>query len=412
MLLVAALGGGCDDSKPVVDAASEVETLRSLPYAAYSRERADPGRAGVVHFDRERAYPGYNLYSNRDLCSADLFDMEGRVVRRWSHQPCHHWSNVELQPDGDLLVAGMEGVPGADEERREFLGARYLLRLSWEGEVVWKLRVPAHHDAELTPEGDLLTLTMAYRRIPAFDRRVDVRDNGLALVDPRGRLREEVSLYDLLAAAPPALFSLHKVGFKHKAGAEEYDPLHANSVEWMRDPALAARHPLYARDNVLVSIRHQDSIVALDWRRRRLVWSWGRGEVSGPHDATVLPGGTILVFDNGLARGWSRVVELDPLAERIVWEYRAENPTDFFTASRGANQRLTNGNTLITNSDSGQVFEVTPAGERVWEFLNPHLDSEGHRASIVRLRRYEPAFIEGLERRARAGARRSSGGAG
>ena len=37
---------------------------------------------------------------------------------------------------------------------------------------------------------------------------------------------------------------------------------------------------------------------------------------------------------------------------------------------RGANaQRLANGNTLICESVSKRVFEVTPAGETVWEYV-------------------------------------------
>ena len=33
-------------------------------------------------------------------------------------------------------------------------------------------------------------------------------------------------------------------------------------------------------------------------------------------------------------------------------------------------QRLPNGNTLITEADTGRVFEVTRKGEVVWEFGN------------------------------------------
>jgi hypothetical protein len=42
------------------------------------------------------------------------------------------------------------------------------------------------------------------------------------------------------------------------------------------------------------------------------------------------------------------------------------------------------------------AFEVTPDGETVWEFRNPHLDSRGHRATIVRMRRYPTLLVEAL----------------
>ena len=42
-----------------------------------------------------------------------------------------------------------------------------------------------------------------------------------------------------------------------------------------------------------------------------------------------------------------------------------------YSATCGTAQRLANGNTLITESDSGRAFEVTREGEIVWEFWNP-----------------------------------------
>lgn len=346
----------------------------------------------MVGFDERRSSPGYNLYSNRNLCLAELIDARGRPVHSWRDpEPCLHWTNCELLPNGDLIVAGMSRVEKGKPTSR--LENRFLLRMSWQGEIVWRTRIPAHHDAELTPHRRLLTLTMDHRKIVFWDSENLVRDNYLSLLSLDGTALEERSLFDLL--------STNDVGFELQRVAPhegEIDLFHANSVEWMHRPRFYERHPLYAPGNVLVSIRHQDTIAVIDWYRERLVWAWGQGEISGPHDATVLENGHILLFDNGLARGWSRVLELDPVHREIVWEYRAPKPADFFTASRGANQRLANGNTLITNSDSGQVFEVTPEGEIVWEWLNPHLDARGRHATIVRMKRYEKEFFEAIRR--------------
>lgn len=38
---------------------------------------------------------------------------------------------------------------------------------------------------------------------------------------------------------------------------------------------------------------------------------------------------------------------------------------------RASQERLANGNTLITESSGGRILEVTPAGEIVWQFVNP-----------------------------------------
>jgi hypothetical protein len=201
-------------------------------------------------------------------------------------------------------------------------------------------------------------------------------------------------LYGLLTSNPTEL-ALQGVR-EPKAGSgrpPDIDLLHANTVEFMRHRHLVGRHAIYSLDNVLVTIRHQDVVAVIDWPGKKLVWAWGQGVLSGPHAGTVLENGNILIFDNGLNRGWSRVVEVDPLARKIVWEYKAPDPKKLFTVGRGAAQRLANGNTLISNSDRGQVLEVTPGGEVVWEFLNPLTDSKGRRATITRMKRYEPGFV-------------------
>ncbi len=111
--------------------------------------------------------------------------------------------------------------------------------------------------------------------------------------------------------------------------------------------------------------------------------------------------GNVLLFDNGLGRqpAYSRAVEINPLTAEIVWEYRADPPTRFFTASKGSVQRLPNGNTLLAESDRGHAIEVTPEGEVVWEFICPHRAGEGQRAAIVRMKRFPRNYIETIESR-------------
>jgi hypothetical protein len=398
MVVIAA---GCSSNREQTAAEGESERakldrLRSLPYVAFSADAADGERSGVTLHDPERYSPGYNLHINQFLCSAEVTDRDGNVVNSWSHAPCHHWENGRLLPNGDFVVTAM-GVIDKGKFREQHVERRYLLRMSWNGEIVWKKPFQVHHDVVETPDGDLMTLTMGYRRVPSFHAGLDVRDNLVVIVSQEGDLIEEVSLFDVFYAASHD-FQMEKSGMKIKRKMREFDLLHVNSVEWMDDPALAAKDPIYGLDNVLITSRNQDVMAIINWKTKELVWNWGRGEMLGPHDATVLEDGRILVFDNGLGRGWSRALEVDPLTGEIVWEYKAPNPEEFYTRSRGGNQRLANGNTLLTNSNNGQAIEVTRDGEIVWEYSNPHLDEKGHRATIFRMERYEPDFIEAIRR--------------
>jgi hypothetical protein len=229
------------------------------------------------------------------------------------------------------------------------------------------------------------------RRIPSIDPHIPVRDDEITLLDGEGRLLESLSFLEAFDRGRE-VYGLRPTRPSNLGVEPWIDLFHSNSVQRIDlDPAQGG-HTEFRSGRLLVCMRHQGIVALFDWEERRLVWAWGAGQLRGPHDAQLLEYGHLLIFDNGLGRGWSRVLELDPLSETIVWEYRAPEPADFYTMSKGSNQRLPNGNTLIADSDAGVIFEVTPEGRTVWEYRNPHVDARGRRAAIVRATRYEPAL--------------------
>ena len=106
-----------------------------------------------------------------------------------------------------------------------------------------------------------------------------------------------------------------------------------------------------------------------------------------------LPGaGNFLIFDNGSRRAgayYSVLLEVNPYAgaypdapylseveaggpaNQIVWSFRAEHANSFYSENISGVQRLANGNTLGIAGRQGHVFQVTPEGEVVWEYINP-----------------------------------------
>jgi hypothetical protein len=90
----------------------------------------------------------------------------------------------------------------------------------------------------------------------------------------------------------------------------------------------------------------------------------------------------------------------------LVWTYTATPVTDLFSGGLSGAQRLPNGNTLIcegrgtTTNSAANFFEVTSAGQTVWQYINPVTGSGpvpqgtipdgGH--NTFRILRYPPGF--------------------
>lgn len=345
-----------------------MEDLLALPYVGALPSEKE--KKGII-VNKPEAFQGYTLYTIGGQCRSDLIDLNGRVVKSWSAEPCTgNWHNAELLAGGDLLVVNpSSGV----------------VLLTWDGMVRSQYSIPhLHHDVEMQPNGDIAVLTFASRSETINDARV-LDCEVVRFSSESGALLGRLSLFNAL--------SKNRVGYrllKREVNSwkveDQTDLFHANSVEWVRGPS-RRKGPVYQPGNVLVSIRHQDAVVILKWNTQELVWSWGHGELSGPHDATMLDNGNVLIFDNGVSRGWSRAVEVDPISGNIVWQYTGNK--ELFTLGRGSAQRLPNGNTLLAISDVGQLIEVTSQGEVVWEYWNPAFDGKSaKRWHFSRARRF------------------------
>ncbi len=379
LLLCGCRAPAVEDEVPTPESglSSEIDHLRALGYVDYAPDEGGIGPSGVTVHDRERSRPGYNLYPIRALGRAELVDADGQRVHAWSMPGEKAWRRCTLLDNGDVLVIG--GIAPNT----------YVLRLGRDGEEIWRVPLAAHHDVGVAPDGRIVALTKTARAIPAVHPTVPVRDDAVTLFDPRDPTPESLSLYDVLAASPE-VFTFQDVAETDGS----IDLIHANSVRFLTDVELSRKSPIYRVGNLVLCMRQQDTVALVDPETGRAVWAWGQGILEAPHDATVLDDGHVLVFDNGSRRGWSRVLEVDPLTDTIVWEYRAD-PTDaFFTHARGSAQRLANGNTLISESNRGRGFEVTPDGEVVWEYYQPHLDRMGRRAVTIRFYRYDTAAVE------------------
>lgn len=364
--------------------------LETLGYLTWVPAGDTLKKKGVTRHIPGESFSGFNLYNSRDQAMAVLMDMEGGVVHRWriAGRPGGSWQHVELCPDGDLLAIVKD---------------RSLIRLDWNSMIKWEIPGRYHHDVALAGNRDILALSrkdmFVFRNGWPFPAVVDC----VIVLSGDGKIKKEIPLYPLVRnlipddhfsriyrwladpAAQDRFRTQKKTGEIFLPHDSPCDLLHANTLE-----VISRDIPGFCKKgDLLVSFRQLDLIGIADRHLTTLRWFWGPGVLLKQHHPVCLDNGHILVFDNGdRRRRYSRILEIDPLDRQIEWEYRADPPSSFFSFSRGGNQRLPNGNTLITESDRGRVFEVTPAGKTVWEFYNPRIKKDNKtRAAIYRMTR-------------------------
>jgi len=374
-----------DDGGLTAEQREEIERLESLGYAAGGDVAGeDDETTGVTVYDAERACGCWNLVVSGHAAEAVLMDMEGRARHRWRR------SFHEIWPDREVK----RSIPGQHYFRRarvladggllavfEGLG---LVALDKDSNVRWAWDGPAHHDLDVAPDGRIWVLTRRARLVPEIHPEQPVLEDFLTVLDPDGTEVESISLLACLRASGCA-GELERM----KRGG---DVFHTNTLERL-DGRLADRSPAFAAGNFLVSLRHLDLLAVVDPERRTVPWC-RRGTWKQQHQPVLLPSGTMLLFDNKGTPGRSRVLEIDPLDGRVVWSYGDAEDQACYSATCGSCQRLPNGDTLITESDRGRAFEVTPDGTVDWEYRSPYRAGRDHAlvATLFEVVRLPPDF--------------------
>lgn len=86
---------------------------------------------------------------------------------------------------------------------------------------------------------------------------------------------------------------------------------------------------------------------------------------------------------------------MDRATNEVVWSYQGTPAEQFFSGHISGATRLPNHNTLVCEGTSGRLFEVTRAGEVVWEWWNPVYNPRPNGESmgwLFRAYRYAPDY--------------------
>lgn len=320
-------------------------------------------RTGVTAYDMELACPGYVLFSPLFGDKTFLMGLDGTIVHQWEHE---HPPGMY----GYLTSAGtlFYSAKVVDESWDIFpiwsLFKGGLLReYDWDGRIVWEHVDPfIHHDARKMDHGGAIYLSL--EQVPA---EMESRVQGGIRVDDLPMWADVIVEVD---QAGNKIWEWHAI--EHMDLATDHIAPNVQRWEWTHGNTIV---PL-GRERVMISMRNTSTVGIIDKKSGKFEWKIGDELLGGQHDPSLLPNGNILVFDNGIYRthDWlthSKVLEINPRTNKVEWEYADAPWWDFYSPTVSGAQRLPNGNTLITEGTSGRMFQITPKGQIVWEYVSP-----------------------------------------
>lgn len=337
---------------------------------------------GTTLYRPERCWGGYNLVSGKGV--AKLVNMNGDVVHRWEVDPRDQKGFIHrarLLPSGSLML--LFGPAAREGHVAEF---------DWQGNETWSytpLHYP-HHDFWPTEGGSVFLICQ--EEVPR-EAREGIRDPERRALPIYGDVLIEVSRageivwqwhqHEHLDLNRCNNIPANRGWMAGKDNNTITDWTHTNTIQALPENRWHdAGDARFKPGNVLQSMRQLDTINIVDRDSGEVVWSYTgdyHGGMSGQHEPHMiekgLPGdGNIIVFDNGsspcrdLAHcGCSYVLEINPTDNSLVWVYDANDR--FFSRFTANCQRLANGNTLILESLTRRLFEVTPEKDIVWEHV-------------------------------------------
>ncbi|MEK7266852.1 MAG: arylsulfotransferase family protein [Pseudomonadota bacterium] len=311
-----------------------------------------------------------------DRLTARLIDATGKIIHEW---PIDFFKEKKdkLYPfealiHGEYLYANGDILINLDQKG--------IYRVDACGKVLWSNESGSHHSIDVDEKRFIWTPTVAvnYQDKRLFPAPFSI--DRIGRFDPEtGRELETIDLVD-------ALVDSGVEGLASAENSRTKDALHINDVEILSS-AMAPAFPMFKAGDILVSSRQRNTVFVLDRETKHVKWM-RTGATQFQHDPDFEADGSISILDNRGSeialpgtnwlgdRGGSRIISVRPDAFEYKTLFQSDERTQFYTPRRGRHQRLDNGNILITETDAGRAFEVTPEGDVVWQYVNRYNANE------------------------------------
>ena len=258
------------------------------------------------------------------------------------------WTGLELREDGSLLLTRDDAALIIDELGHE------QLRIESSALGVWGF----HHDIIELPNGNFIALSLSFRDIDYGPEGVlPVAGDLIVEFTPAGEVVWTWDSFDYLDTARRVEDFWGDFVYVHpETGVDHHDWTHGNGLVY--EPS---------RDELLVSLRHQDWLLAIDHQTGEIRWALGpEGDFEldagtwfwHQHSPQWQPDGSLLLYDNGignpnLAAGQHRsraviyALDTEAMVATQIWE---EDSEPFLSTVAGDADRSSTGTLLVLDS--------------------------------------------------------------
>lgn len=323
----------------------------------------------ISYFDKSKISDDYILWQDKMKCQ--LMDRDGKVIYNFPGNLIafiHDKKEIVAQVGGNLIVYNKEL------------------------DVIWKRKIYVDHDVMVTPDDKILAYSVEYDSI----HNCNIRFDNIYCFDDEGKQLYKWSTLDqsryLLAYmrnntgavlykrdknTDPDNFLYSIAGTLSGISSKEEtrELFHMNAFQVLPSNMSANSDTVFRKGNLLLSFcNYNDSLLSfiaiVNPVSYKILWHYVPENGNQIHTPTMLENGNILMYVNSDCNksvDSSYVIEINPITKKVIWQYVEKFPDPQPRCSHGSCQRLTNGNTLISNI-SGYIYEVTSDKKIVWQW--------------------------------------------
>jgi len=392
---------------------------------------------GLISYNINKAYDGYNLMFPHNQPNVYLLDNCGEIAHVWEDDANFRPGNMAYLTEDGLLYKSKRAADISNDPIWAGGGGAMLEIRDWDNNLIWSFEMNdsinrLHHDFAVKPNGNIIALAWEYKNT----------DECIAAGRDTSTLAQKVLWPDWVFEIDPNTDEIVWEWHAWDHLIQDFDDTKANFGVVADHPELIDvnygredGHPDWMHGNsldysefhqqVMLSIPYFDEIWMIDQSTTTaeaagsfggnsnfggdLMYRYGNARTYGGGDTTdqrlffqhdahwvddFLDGthphfGKVAVFNNQVGADFSAANVIRTPWDMYTWSYmsgpNADLPADFdltithpdpqkmYSTGLSSVQFLPNGNSLLTAGRFGYSYELTPDNEIVWEYITPRI---------------------------------------